>query len=125
MAEALSLQRRLAAQSDGPTRPTVTDLVIRAAAMAPREAPALNASCQDNQTVLHDDINIGLVIGLPERMMIPAIKQADTRDLNGLAATTKWLRDQALAGTLAQTDLTQGAFTISNLGCSASRASLP
>ena len=80
-----------------------------------RNSP-LNASCQDNQIVQYDDINIGLVIGLPEGMMIPVIKQADTQDLYRLAATTKRLRDQALAGTLAQADLTQGTFTISNLG---------
>ena len=116
MTEAVALQRKLAAQPDGPARPTVTDLVIRAAAMALRETPALNASCQDNQIVHYDDINIGLVIGLPEGMIIPVIKQADTQDVHRLAATTKRLRDQALAGTLAQADLTQGTFTISNLG---------
>ena len=116
MTEAVALQRKLAAQSDGPARPTVTDLVIRATAMALRETPALNASCQDNQIVLYDDINIGLVIGLAEGMIIPVIKQADTQDVYRLAATTKRLRDQALAGTLAQADLTQGTFTISNLG---------
>ena len=33
-----------------------------------------------------------------------------------MAATTKRLRDQAIAGTLVQRDLTQGTFTISNLG---------
>jgi pyruvate/2-oxoglutarate dehydrogenase complex dihydrolipoamide acyltransferase (E2) component len=36
--------------------------------------------------------------------------------LHLLAATTKRLRGQALAGTLAQTDLARGTFTISNLG---------
>jgi pyruvate dehydrogenase E2 component (dihydrolipoamide acetyltransferase) len=116
MTDAVALQRKLAAGSDGPARPTVTDLVIRAAAMALRDTPQLNASCQDNQIVLYDDINIGLVIGLAEGMIIPVIKQADTQDVYRLAATTKRLRDRALAGTLAQADLTQGTFTVSNLG---------
>jgi pyruvate dehydrogenase E2 component (dihydrolipoamide acetyltransferase) len=116
MTEALALQRKLAAQPDGPARPTVTDLMIRAAAMALRETPELNSSCQDDQIVRYDDINVGLVIGLPEGMIIPVIRQADAQDIYRLAATTKRLRDHALAGTLSQTDLAQGTFTISNLG---------
>jgi pyruvate dehydrogenase E2 component (dihydrolipoamide acetyltransferase) len=116
MTEVQSLQRKLAAQVEGAARPTLNDLVIRAVAMALRETPELNATVENDQIVRFDDINIGIVIGLADGMMIPVVRRADTQDLQQLAVTTKRLRDQALAGKLAQLDLTNSTFTISNLG---------
>ena len=66
--------------------------------------------------MLYDDVNIGIVIGLAEGMIVPVVRKADTMDLGDLAATTKRLATEVPKGLLAQTDLTQGTFTISNLG---------
>ena len=110
------MQRKLAGAVEGTAKPTVNDLVILATAIALRETPELNASYQNQQVVRYDDINIGIVIGLADGMIIPVIRNADATDLNGLAAATKRLRDRAAKGLLTQTDLTQGTFTISNLG---------
>ena len=84
--------------------------------MALGDVPELNAAVVDGQIVRYGDINIGLVIGMVEGMMIPVIRRAGAQELHQLAATTKRLRDLALAGTLSQADLTGGTFTISNLG---------
>ena len=116
MTESLAMQRKLGDKAEGAAKPTVNDLVILAAATALRETPELNASYQNHQVVRYDDVNIGVVIGLADGMIIPVVRKADAMDLNVLAATTKRLRDQAVKGLLTQTDLTQGTFTISNLG---------
>ncbi len=116
MTESLAMQRKLAANAEGAARPTVNDLVILATATALRETPELNASYQNGEVVRYDDVNIGIVIALAGGMIVPVVRKADAMDLGALAATTKRLRDQALKGLLAQSDLTQGTFTISNLG---------
>ena len=116
MTESLAMQRKLAAHAEGAARPTVNDLVILATATALRETPELNASYQNGEVVRYDDVNIGIVIALAGGMIVPVVRKADAMDIAALAATTKRLRDQALKGLLAQSDLTQGTFTISNLG---------
>ena len=57
--------------------PTVTDLVVRAAALALREHPRLNATVQDNAIHVQPDINVGLAVALDDGLIVPVVKDAD------------------------------------------------
>jgi pyruvate dehydrogenase E2 component (dihydrolipoamide acetyltransferase) len=96
--------------------PTITDVCLRAAALALRQHPAINASFDGDAILYHDTINVGLVIGLPDGMLIPVIRHADRLNLYTLAGTTRRLRQGAESGTLSAADLSGGTFTVSNLG---------
>ena len=96
--------------------PTITDLVLRAAAMALRQTPALNVSFRGEEILYYDDIHIGLVIGLAEGLLVPVVRHADRLNLFTLAATTRRLRKGAEAGQLSSLQLSGATFTISNLG---------
>jgi len=96
--------------------PTITDLALRATSLALRQTPQLNASFRSDEIWYFDEINIGLVIGLAEGMMIPVVHHADQLNIFTLASTTRQLRAAAEAGRLSNTQLSGATFTVSNLG---------
>ena len=104
------------AGKNGWAAPTITDLVLRAAAVALRQTPALNVSFQGDEILYYDDIHLGLVIGLKEGMLIPVVHHADRLNLFSMAATTRRLRKSAETGQLSSSQLSGATFTISNLG---------
>jgi pyruvate dehydrogenase E2 component (dihydrolipoamide acetyltransferase) len=97
-------------------KPTITDLCLRATALTLRQFPTLNARFEGDTINIYREINIGLVIGLSEGMLIPVIQRADQLDLYSLAAATQQVRQRAEAGQLRSSDMGKGTFTISNLG---------
>ena len=108
-AAALSLEK-------GWSKPSLTDVVLRAAAMALRLSPQLNASFQGDEIVYFEDVNIGLVVALADGAILPVVAHADRKDLYTLAATRRQLQEKAMAGKLSKAELTGSTFTISNLG---------
>jgi pyruvate dehydrogenase E2 component (dihydrolipoamide acetyltransferase) len=104
------------AQRHSWTPPTINDLVLRATALALRQVPRLNASFQGEEILVYKEINLGLVIGLADGMIVPVLHNVDRKNLYTIAAQTKKLKENALAGRLSNTDLSGGTFTVSNLG---------
>jgi pyruvate dehydrogenase E2 component (dihydrolipoamide acetyltransferase) len=100
----------------GWSKPSLTDVVLRAAAMALQLSPQLNASFQGDEIVYFEDVHIGLVVALAEGVMVPVIANADRMDLYALAATRRQLQEKTMAGKLSEAELTGSTFTISNLG---------
>jgi pyruvate dehydrogenase E2 component (dihydrolipoamide acetyltransferase) len=112
----LRTQALAIADNNSQPKPTITDLCIRATALALREFPAINARFDGESIITYSDINIGLVIGLTEGMLIPVIQRADQLNLFSLASATREVRHHAEAGQLRGSEMGEGTFTISNLG---------
>jgi pyruvate dehydrogenase E2 component (dihydrolipoamide acetyltransferase) len=115
-AKAMLTQAATQAERNDWIAPTITDLVIRTAALALRQTPALNASFRGEEILYFDEINIGVVIGLAEGMLIPVVHHADRLNLFTLAAITHRLRTSAENGQLSSSELSGATFTVSNLG---------
>ena len=90
-AMALRAQLKEQWQQAGMPVPTITDLVVRAAALALREHPRLNASVHDNAIHVQPEINVGLAVALEEGLMVPVLKRADQLPLSSLAAESRRL----------------------------------
>ncbi len=103
-------------QQAGMPVPTITDLVVRAAGLALREHPRLNASVHDNAIHVQPEINVGLAVALEEGLMVPVLKRADQLPLSVLAAESRRLAQAARDGRLALAELEGGTFTVSTLG---------
>lgn len=115
-ARELLAQAILFADKQGWTHPTINDLVLRATALALRQVPRLNACYQDEEILVYEEINLGIVVGLPEGMIVPVVHNADQKNLYTLALQSKKLKEKALAGRLSSRDLNGGTFTVTNLG---------
>ncbi|MCJ7537891.1 MAG: dihydrolipoamide acetyltransferase family protein [Anaerolineales bacterium] len=118
MQAAIELRRQALAmaENNGLSKPTITDLCIRATALTLRDFPAINARFDGESITTYRDINIGVVIGLTEGMLIPVIQRADQLNLFSLASATREVRQNAEAGQLRGSEMGEGTFTISNLG---------
>jgi pyruvate/2-oxoglutarate dehydrogenase complex dihydrolipoamide acyltransferase (E2) component len=115
-AMALRAQLKEQWQQAGMPVPTITDLVVRAAALALREHPRLNASVHEGAIHVQPEINVGLAVALEEGLMVPVLKRADQLPLSLLAAESRRLAQAARDGRLALTELEGGTFTVSTLG---------
>ena len=93
---------------------TVNDILIKAAALALREFPLVNSRLEGQNIVTPNYVNIGVVVGLDDGMVIPVIEQADIRSVIDIARESR--RIIALAKEGKNALKAQGTFTISNLG---------
>ncbi len=107
---------RESAQKWSAEKITFTDLLVRLVAVALRQHPRLNASWQKDSIRLNADINIGLAVAIEDGLVVPVIPHAEQLKLEQLAARRKELVARAQAGKLTLADLSDGTFTISNLG---------
>jgi pyruvate/2-oxoglutarate dehydrogenase complex dihydrolipoamide acyltransferase (E2) component len=118
MDAAVALRAQLKGQwsAAGLPVPTITDFVVRAAALALREHPRLNASVRENAVHVLPEIHIGLAVALPEGLIVPVVKNADQLPLSSIAAETRRLAEGARSSKLGLPDLEGGTFTVSTLG---------
>ncbi|MBM42474.1 MAG: hypothetical protein CL483_11185 [Acidobacteria bacterium] len=96
--------------------PTLTDLVIRAAALALRHVPRANSAWAGGALRLYDAVDIALAVNTADGLITPIIRAADTKDLGDIARDSRALVARAREGSLRPDDYTGGTFTISNLG---------
>ncbi len=95
---------------------TYTDLLVKIVAAALRMHPRINASWHDSTLTLKQAVNVGLAVAVEEGLVVPVISQADTLGLGELARRRAELVAKAQAGKLRPQDISDGTFTISNLG---------
>src|SRR5262245_49667894 len=96
--------------------PSFNDLVVRAVALALRDFPALNASYEPGRSIRHDRINVGVAVVAHESLLVPTIHDADRKPLLSIAAESRRLAEAARERRLTPADLSDGTFTVSNLG---------
>jgi pyruvate dehydrogenase E2 component (dihydrolipoamide acetyltransferase) len=95
---------------------TINDMVIKAAAATLRKAPGVNASWTDDAMALYDDVDISVAVSIPEGLITPIIRQADTKGLATISREMRDLASRARAGKLKPEEFQGGGFSISNMG---------
>jgi pyruvate dehydrogenase E2 component (dihydrolipoamide acetyltransferase) len=97
-------------------RVSLNDMMTKAVAIALRRHPRLNATLTDDVVHVHEDINIGVAINLDEGLIVPVVRHADQKDLGQIARESWELAERARSGRLQLSDLSDGTFTLTNLG---------
>ena len=98
-------------------RLTFTPLFVEAIAKAVKDFPNINASVDGNNIIVKEDINIGMATALPSgNLIVPVVKNADTKNLKELAETVNKLAEKARENKLGADDIKGSTFTISNVG---------
>jgi pyruvate dehydrogenase E2 component (dihydrolipoamide acetyltransferase) len=95
---------------------SINDLVIKAVALALTKFPEVNASWADGKIERKRDINIGIAVGLPDRLIVPVLRDADEKSLKEIARESKQLIERARTNKASAQDYLGNTFTISNLG---------
>jgi 2-oxoglutarate dehydrogenase E2 component (dihydrolipoamide succinyltransferase) len=96
---------------------TFTPLFIEAIVACIKRFPMINSSVDGDRILVKKDINIGMAAALPSgNLIVPVIKNADTKNLLGLTKDVNSLAANARAGKLKADDTQGGTFTLTNVG---------
>ncbi|MFH9067178.1 2-oxo acid dehydrogenase subunit E2 [Streptomyces coeruleorubidus] len=114
----VSLRDRLKeewADSDLPV-PSLNDFLLKAAALALREHPLLNATVREDGIHLLDGIHLGFAVAVPGGLMVPVIEDAVELPLPEMARRSRDLAQAAREGRISPAQLEGATFTVTSLG---------
>ena len=96
---------------------TFTPIFIEAIVNSIKKYPMINSSLEGNNIIIKKDINIGMAAALPTgNLIVPVIKNADTKNLYGLTKEVNLLGSSAKSNKLKPDDTQGGTFTMTNVG---------
>ena len=96
---------------------TFTPLFIFSIIKALRDFPILNSSVENEKIVVKKSINIGMATSLDNgNLIVPVIKNADHLNLKGLAIAVNDLSNRARNNSLRPDEISDGTYTVTNVG---------
>lgn len=96
---------------------TYTPIFFEAIVKCIRKYPTINCSLDGYNIILKKDINIGMATALPSgNLIVPVIKNAETKNLLGLTKDVNSLANAARNNKLKADDTQGGTFTVTNVG---------
>ena len=98
---------------------------VKAACMALKDVPSVNASIEGEEIVYHDYADISVAVSAPNGLVVPVIRDADQLSVAGIEKTIGDFGKRAKDGTLKMEEMKGGTFTISNGGVFGSLMSTP
>ena len=112
--ELLALRARLNEAST--IRISVNDLVLKAVAGAFGDVPDANAIWTESATRRFDSVDLAVAVSVPNGLLTPVVRGADSLSIGTLAAAVRDLAERARDGKIKQHELEGGSFSVSNLG---------
>ena len=98
---------------------------VKAAIVALKEFPAVNAEIQGDEIVYKNYYDIGVAVGTPTGLVVPVLRDADQMSFADIEKSIKDFGSRARDGKLALEEMTGGSFTITNGGIYGSMLSTP
>jgi 2-oxoglutarate dehydrogenase E2 component (dihydrolipoamide succinyltransferase) len=98
---------------------------VKASIEALKRFPVLNASVDGNDILYHEYYDIGVAVSTERGLVVPIVRDADTKSFATLEKEIAEYARRAREGTIALEDLTGGTFTITNGGVFGSLMSTP
>jgi pyruvate dehydrogenase E2 component (dihydrolipoamide acetyltransferase) len=115
MDEAWALREQLNAL-DGQPKISVTDMVIKAVALALLKNPGINAQLNGQAIRVHHRAHIGIAVALDQGLITPVLRDCDVKPLGRIAVESRDLAERARGGKLRAQEISGATFSISNLG---------
>ncbi|WP_420962166.1 pyruvate dehydrogenase complex dihydrolipoamide acetyltransferase [Brucella sp. IR073] len=95
---------------------SVNDFIIKAMALALRDVPMANASWTSTARVLHKHSDVGVAVAIPDGLITPIIRKAETKTLSVISNEMKDLAKRARDKKLKPAEYQGGTTAVSNLG---------
>jgi pyruvate dehydrogenase E2 component (dihydrolipoamide acetyltransferase) len=95
---------------------SINDIVIKVAAAALIQHPAVNASFQEKFIRYYEHADVGVAVAIEDGLITPVIRSADQKSLSEIASEVRELAERARTRKLKPEEYTGASFSISNLG---------
>lgn len=112
--ELLGLRRRL--NDGGHVTISVTDLIVRAAAVAHTVVPAMNVIWLPGAVRSFTSVDVAVAVATDNGLVTPVVRAADRSPISAVSARLKDLSERAREGGLRQEELEGGSLTVTSLG---------
>ena len=96
--------------------PSITDVLIKAAALALKRHPEMNVSFTGDAIRRYEQIDIGVAVGMEDGLITPVVRNCGAKTLAEISGETKPLIDRARQKRLSPQEYSGATFAISNLG---------
>ncbi|WP_293895631.1 MULTISPECIES: 2-oxo acid dehydrogenase subunit E2 [unclassified Sphaerochaeta] len=105
-------------RSSDPVSISILAFIIKAVVAALQKFPEMNASFDEDsgELILKHYYHIGIAVDTPEGLIVPVLKDADTKSVTDIARELASLSQKARERKLKPEDLSGGSFSISSLG---------
>ena len=113
---ALTLRKQFNALLSENEAISVNDLLVKAAAVALKQFPNINASFAGNEIHIHEHVNIGIAVARETGLVTTVLKDADKKTLSQIARESRELIARAREGRMRAEEMVGGTLNISNLG---------
>ncbi len=98
------------------TKISFNDIVVKAAALALKQHPQVNAKWEDHQITQYHHVHVGVAVAVEDGLVVPVVKFADEQSLPQLGVAVKDFAVRARDKKLKPDEMDGSTFTISNLG---------
>ncbi|MEM8853248.1 MAG: pyruvate dehydrogenase complex dihydrolipoamide acetyltransferase [Pseudomonadota bacterium] len=95
---------------------SVNDFVIKAMALSLSQVPLANATFTSTARLLHEDVDVGVAVAIPDGLITPVIRKADKKTLSVISNEMKDLAKRARDKKLQPAEYQGGTTAVSNLG---------
>ena len=102
-------------KQDAAVKISNNDLIILAVSRALKRHPIMNSTLVGEEILVHDSVNMGIAVALPQGLIVPVLRDADRQGLLQIARQARELAARARDGSLTVDEVTGGTFTISNV----------
>lgn len=100
----------------GEAKISFNDIIVKAVAMALRKHPQVNSTWNNNETIMHGDINIGVAVAVPDGLLVPVVRNTDNKSLSQISAEVRDLASRSRERKIKADEMEGSTFTVSNLG---------
>lgn len=107
---------RAKCKKNGGLSPSINDFILWASARTLRMLPVLNSSLDGDTLTIFEDVNVGMVTLVDDKLAVPVIRAADALDVHAIGVRSRELALRARARKLLPSESEGGTFTVSNLG---------
>ena len=108
--------RRQLNELDPENKVSINDFVLKVAAVALMQHPAVNSSFQEKTARYYERADIGVAVALENGLITPVVRGANTKSVGQISREVKELAERARNRKLAPEEYTGATFSVSNLG---------
>lgn len=114
--ELMSLRKKINSTLPEGEKISVNDFLIKAAGLALRRYPNLNASLNGDVILRHGDVNVGVAVAVPGGLLTVVNRNTDQKPLRVISREVREMVIRARDGKVRPDDIEGSTFSISNLG---------